>query len=407
MNLQQHPVSPEMRDKILVELKRIEEFHNVKIIYACESGSRGWGFASTNSDYDVRFIYVNHPKHYIRVDNNKSENIEHIVDDKLDICGWSITKTLGLIYKSNPTFLEWIQSPIVYLETEDMNELKEIARSHFIHISGYEHYMAMARGTKLEWFKDNTTTAIMKKYFYAIRPILAAMWIKQKLEIPPMVFQDLLPILDNQSVLKAIEDLVEIKRSATEKQMIPRINSLDTFIDEMIIYPDHPKFPKYERPSIFDLSDFAWNITKKYSSDLKEILVIKEEGDWVVKNNSISKQVFTPAIWNIFTPEQETFWNKWVTERPQCIQDIIRKHNLRPDYVYKMNTNDIVRLYSFHEDGTVTISVDSRLNPRNPLTAVFERNVFGVDPATLTLLSSEEYKGIKLDGDGKEHLPDN
>ena len=140
MNLQQHPVSPEMRDKILVELKRIEEFHNVKIIYACESGSRGWGFASTNSDYDVRFIYVNHPKHYIRVDNNKSENIEHIVDDKLDICGWSITKTLGLIYKSNPTFLEWIQSPIVYLETEDMNELKEIARSHFIHISGYEHY---------------------------------------------------------------------------------------------------------------------------------------------------------------------------------------------------------------------------------------------------------------------------
>ncbi|MFO5695585.1 DNA polymerase beta superfamily protein, partial [Klebsiella pneumoniae] len=70
---QRHPVNDEMRVTINVELDRIEKKYGVKIIYACESGSRGWGFASTNSDYDVRFIYVNHPSHYVRVYNETRE----------------------------------------------------------------------------------------------------------------------------------------------------------------------------------------------------------------------------------------------------------------------------------------------------------------------------------------------
>jgi uncharacterized protein len=39
----------------LVEIKHEEQ---VEIIYACESGSRAWGFASADSDFDVRFLYI-------------------------------------------------------------------------------------------------------------------------------------------------------------------------------------------------------------------------------------------------------------------------------------------------------------------------------------------------------------
>ena len=53
-----------MKDIILQELKKIEEQENVKIIMAIESGSRAWGFASPDGDYDVRFIYVRKEEDY-------------------------------------------------------------------------------------------------------------------------------------------------------------------------------------------------------------------------------------------------------------------------------------------------------------------------------------------------------
>ena len=69
MDMQQrHPLSDAMRARVLAELDRVERERNVKVLYACESGSRAWGFASTDSDYDVRFVYVEKPDWFVQVD---------------------------------------------------------------------------------------------------------------------------------------------------------------------------------------------------------------------------------------------------------------------------------------------------------------------------------------------------
>ena len=57
-----------MSEKIQEQLRRIEEAENIKILLAVESGSRAWGFASPDSDYDVRFVYVRRPEDYLRLD---------------------------------------------------------------------------------------------------------------------------------------------------------------------------------------------------------------------------------------------------------------------------------------------------------------------------------------------------
>lgn len=52
------------RYEILRRLNNVEAEHGVRILFAIESGSRAWGFASENSDYDIRFIYMREPEWY-------------------------------------------------------------------------------------------------------------------------------------------------------------------------------------------------------------------------------------------------------------------------------------------------------------------------------------------------------
>ena len=56
--LSAHPIDDAIRARVLQALDQIETEYDVKVLFACESGSRGWGFASPDSDYDVRFVYV-------------------------------------------------------------------------------------------------------------------------------------------------------------------------------------------------------------------------------------------------------------------------------------------------------------------------------------------------------------
>src|SRR5476649_739605 len=103
---ERHPLSDAMRARVLDELERIERERNVSVLYACESGSRAWGFASTDSDYDVRFIYLRAPEWYLSVEQ-KRDVIEEPISGDLDISGWDLRKALGLLRKSNPPLLEW------------------------------------------------------------------------------------------------------------------------------------------------------------------------------------------------------------------------------------------------------------------------------------------------------------
>src|SRR5690606_4329146 len=103
---ERHPLSPEMRERVLEELARVERERNVTVLYACESGSRAWGFASPDSDYDVRFVYVERPDYYLQV-REPRDVIERPLDDELDVSGWELRKALRLLRNSNPALLEW------------------------------------------------------------------------------------------------------------------------------------------------------------------------------------------------------------------------------------------------------------------------------------------------------------
>ncbi len=101
-----------MIERIKKELKRIETQNDIKILLAIESGSCAWGFTSTDSDWDVRYIYFHHLNWYLKIDNQVDYQ-EEILENDIDLAGWELKKALRLFRKSNPTILEWLNSPFI------------------------------------------------------------------------------------------------------------------------------------------------------------------------------------------------------------------------------------------------------------------------------------------------------
>ena len=182
--LSAHPVSPDVRETILAHLDAIEREHEVTVLYACESGSRGWGFASPDSDYDVRFVYVHRRGWYLTVEPGR-DVIELPISGELDINGWDLRKALKLLHNSNPVLLEWLRSPIVYRQHAALApRLAALCVRHLSPERAYHHYLSMARKNCREHLLGEVVR--YKKYLYVLRPLLAARWIRAGRGAPPM-----------------------------------------------------------------------------------------------------------------------------------------------------------------------------------------------------------------------------
>jgi len=227
-----------MRRQIVNALKLLEIEKNIKIIYAVESGSRAWGFASENSDWDVRFIYVHQQDWYLDIDKQK-DSIERMLPDDLDLSGWEIQKALRLYRKSNPSLMEWLQSPIVYLEEEDlMHEWRNLSKTYFNPKNELYHYLNMAKNTYQKYLEDENVK--IKKYFYALRPLFACRWIVEKGTMPPVLFEEMLVDFNNEEIRLIINELLIEKRSTNELGERSTITVLNAFLLSEIAF-----FTKY------------------------------------------------------------------------------------------------------------------------------------------------------------------
>ena len=221
-----------MEALICEKLKEIEQREGCRILLAVESGSRAWGFASPDSDYDVRFIYVRPKESYLRLDRVR-DVIEIPINEELDINGWDVDKALKLLHKSNPTVFEWFFSPIIYQTTDFADQFKSIMRKYFSSKSALWHYLHMAEGNYREFLRGDMVKA--KKYFYVLRPILACRWILEKGTPPPMLFSELMDSQLDEGLKETVRDLLDIKMNTPEVKMIPRIDVLNDYLDRSIV----------------------------------------------------------------------------------------------------------------------------------------------------------------------------
>lgn len=223
-----------MKEKIIETLASLEKEENIQILYACESGSRAWGFPSRDSDYDVRFIYIRPVSWYLSI-NPKRDVIELPINDSLDINGWDLQKALRLLRKSNPPLMEWLSSPIVYQEkTKITQRLRDLSGEVFSPKASMYHYLSMAKGNFREYLQGETVRA--KKYFYVLRPLLACKWISLREALPPIEFDKLMELMPSGPIKAWVEGLLERKKAGEELDSEPRIATLNEYIQAELAF---------------------------------------------------------------------------------------------------------------------------------------------------------------------------
>lgn len=220
--------------KIQGYLKDLEKDYNIRILLACETGSRAWGFPSPDSDYDVRVIYVHEQDWYLSVQDQK-DSIERMLDDnEIDISAWEWKKSLRLLQKSNAALLERLQSPIIYQAAPDfINKTMELAATYYARKSSLYHYLGLCK--KSASSLSNKQPYKLKKFFYALRAAAVCRWIMEEDSIPPMEFGKVYTQIGlPNTMLQRIKELIALKATVGEAYLHEGESDLLAFIQESI-----------------------------------------------------------------------------------------------------------------------------------------------------------------------------
>jgi len=218
-----------MMKKIKDILKEIEQRQKIKILYACETGSRAWGFPSPDSDFDVRFIYMHERDWYLSLSQRK-DTIEHM-DGDLDITGWDLKKSLLLLRKSNATLIERFNSPIQYYAADGFrSDFKKLIKKYYSPTAVFYHHYSLTRKF-WEEVKDGDEYKL-KSWFYMVRSLFSCMWILNKKSVLPMNIQGLMKGVVGDDWRKRIKKLIELKKTVGEKYLHP----MDKELNERIFY---------------------------------------------------------------------------------------------------------------------------------------------------------------------------
>jgi predicted nucleotidyltransferase len=225
-------------EKIIASLKSIEQEKKIQILYACETGSRAWGFASPDSDYDIRFLYMHDMDWYLSLDHRK-DTIEVMTKDDFDITGWDLRKALILLKKSNVPLIERFQSPVEYLSEPGIKEdFKNLIVSYYSPTAVFYHHHSLAR----KFWEDivNKQEVKLKSYFYLLRSMLSCNWIIQNKTVLPMHIEGLMTLID-EKVTDKLRSLIELKAGVGEKYLHTVDRGLNEWILELWRFIDNSK----------------------------------------------------------------------------------------------------------------------------------------------------------------------
>ncbi|MBB3456694.1 hypothetical protein FHT86_005005 [Rhizobium sp. BK313] len=207
--------APEAVAEIRLRLASVKA-EGIRIGLAIESGSRAWGFASPDSDYDCRFVYVRPERDHLTLFSHR-DVIEFPIVGDIDTGGWDLRKALLLALKGNAVLVEWLKSPIIYEEEPGFRDrLAALLDAIMVPEKVAQHYIGLM---KRHQPSDGSETVRLKKLLYSIRPAIALEWMRQTnfAKLPPMNMLECLEGIDiARNIRETILQMVALKKETRE-----------------------------------------------------------------------------------------------------------------------------------------------------------------------------------------------
>lgn len=183
-------------------------------LFYVESGSRLWGMASPDSDYDVRGFHLQRPEHYF--DYRQHRHLIEIMQGDFDFVSYDLDKMFGLLAKSNPSVLEWIRAYIIYFnQFPEWDTFVSELLSKVNYTTLYHHYLSLAYNQ----IKQTTDHLTYKKAFYSIRGLFSAELALQH-QLPELRITSLFQQVTDQPLKTWAEQYLSIKQQRLEKELL-------------------------------------------------------------------------------------------------------------------------------------------------------------------------------------------
>jgi len=181
-------------------------------IFATISGAHLYGFASPDSDVDLRGAFMMSASEMLGL-HPPSETIT--IEDKttidLDWVAHDIRKFARLMINHNGYVLEQLFSPLVVLSTPAHEELIELGKG-CVTKPTVRHYQGFARGRRKRLAEPDPT---VKHLLYAYRVLLTGIHLMQTGEMNANI-----AVLNERFRFTEIDDLVARKRAGAEKMRL-------------------------------------------------------------------------------------------------------------------------------------------------------------------------------------------
>lgn len=328
---------------ILAKLQELEVQYNINIIYAVDAGSRSYGCNTETSDYDIRFVYVYNDKStYLKLSKVVEDISLFEKNDILDFAGFDVRKAMQLLKESNPSILEWLNSPIIYINKNNFKEnCLNVAKDMHSHLSLMYHYYHMAKNNWKTWI-ENKTEIICKKYFYVIRPLSCVVYIMDKLLTSPtepldliVNFDDLINSINHllvDDVRLELQALIEKKRNLNKKELCDPIIIINNWIESVFL--QFEQLVKSDKSGESDVNCAVQSLIKthrKLTNEAKKIIDITKSCGYTARSNYLSAISLTlQLLWFDANPDKDS------RDLPNQIHILLNTLSLLPNVVHEI-----------------------------------------------------------------------